>query len=95
MKIEGTKLMKKIMDKQFEIIGVQMKFEDIPESGMVKMGKKEVMWWDAFKMTEEQEKLWKAWAANEMKGNLLEQGHFTRLDLVYGFVRKYEKAPLV
>lgn len=95
MKIEGTKLMQEIVDKQFEIIGSALRFKDIPESGMVKIGKREEIWWNVFKMTEQQERLWKVWVASRLAGNLLEQEHFKKIDLIYGFVRKYEKAPLV
>lgn len=95
MKIQGTKLMQEIVDKQFEIIGINIKFADIPETGLVKVGKKEEIWWNVYKMTEDQERQWKEWAATKLRGNLLEQKHFERIDLIYGFVRKYEKEILV
>lgn len=90
MEIEKDKILTKIVDKQFEILGVKMKFSDIPESGLVD-GKK---WYNVYKFTEEQELKWKEWALKELEEECDEKQAkeiFRELDMIYGFIRRYPK----
>lgn len=89
----------KILNKQFEILGEKIKFEDIPENGIVtyKEGKKEKKdyWYNVYKFTEEQDKEWRKWALTELRkicaDKVQAEEVFRELDLLYGFVRRYKK----
>lgn len=82
------------MDKQFEMLGMEMRFSDIPEHGVVtyKEGKKDY-WYNIYKFTEAQEAEWEKWALAELRkiyGDSAD-GIFVRLTLTYGFAIRYKK----
>lgn len=90
----------KVLDKQFEMLGVKIRFSDIPDSGVVSYtdGKKEKKdyWYNVYKFTEKQEKEWKEWAREELRRNFCaDEEHLNRvfmnLELRYGFVIRYKK----
>lgn len=95
MIVEGDVLLTKIVNQQFKILGLNKTFAEIPDSGMVDVGKKKEKWYNVYKFTEEQEKQWKEWALAELRKIHSDekeiQGVFRELDLVYGFVRDYTK----
>lgn len=99
MLIQEEKVLIKILNKQFEILGEKMTFFDIPDSGIVtyKEGKKEKKdyWYNVYKLTEEQEKEWKEWARKELTKICADEIHveevLRRLDLCYGFPIRYTK----
>lgn len=72
------------------MIGEKITFEDIPEDGMIKVGKKKVMWWDYYLFTEEQEKQWREWCKEKAKDCLIPVDMF-KVDMVYGFRTRYKK----
>jgi len=87
------------VNKQFEMIGTQVRFEDIPEHGIVtyKDGKKDKKdyWYNIYKFTEEQEKEWKEWAVKELRkmceDEKVVKEAFRQLEMLYGFVIRYTK----
>lgn len=89
------KLLSKILNKQFEIIGETMTFEKIPESGLLPVGKKKDYWYNIYKFTEEQEKEWKDWALKELKKHYTvdeeAEAKLRDLELRYGFIIRYKK----
>lgn len=90
MEIEYVdKKLKKIVDKQFEIIGLDIKFVDVKEEISVK--KKKIPWYKHYLFeNEEQYEKWKKWAIQEMeKMDLADQ--FVKLDLIYGLNIKIKK----
>lgn len=98
MIIDGDKILTKIADKQFEILGVKMKFSEIPEHGVVTYmdGKKEKKdyWYNVYKFTEEQEEEWRKWAREEISKEWIEEEAervFRHMDLCYGFVIRYKR----
>lgn len=98
MKVEGPKEITKIVDRQFEMLGINMRFADIPEHGVVtyKEGKKDKKdyWYNVYKFTEEQEEEWRAWALEEVKKIVDKEdvdSIFKEVDMRYGFVRRYTK----
>jgi hypothetical protein len=99
MIIEGDKILTKVADKQFEILGEKIRFEDIPDDGLVTyvVGKKEKKdyWYNVYKFTEEQEEKWQNWAKKELRKVCADEIHlaevFRELDLLYGFVRRYTR----
>lgn len=91
MEIDGTKLMKRIVNKQFEIIGEKITFADIPADGIVEVGKKKKNWWEVYHFTEEQENEWKKWVEKEIEGNYLEDTQLLYIEMRYGFTRDYSK----
>lgn len=91
MQIDGTKLMREIVNKQFDIIGEKITFADIPEDGVVEVGKKKKNWWEVYHFTEEQEKEWKEWVDKKLEGNFLEEKQLVYIELRYGFTRDYSK----
>jgi len=90
---------RKIADKQFEILGLKMTFADIPESGVVTYteGKKEKKdyWYNVYKFTPEQEQHWVNWALNELLKSIGDEGEveklFLEVNLRYGFPVRYTK----
>ena len=96
MTIEGEKYVTKIVDKQFEIIGIPMKFSDIPEDGIVsyKEGKKEKKdhWFNVYKFTSDQETEWKKWALSELSKKFNNAEDILReIEMRYGFSIRYKK----
>ena len=96
MLIEGdSKLWTSIVDKQFEMLGVNIKFANIPDSGLVQSGKKMDYWYNVYKFTEEQEQKWKEWAIVELKKLDYEEEKvkdiLMYLELRYGLVIRYTK----
>lgn len=87
------------MNEQFKMLSLQMRFEDIPESGIVSYiaGKKEKKdyWYNIYKFTEEQESKWQKWARAELRKIFPDEKTadklFLELDMAYGFVRRYPK----
>lgn len=99
MEVEGGKVLARIADKQFEILGVDVKFADIPDSGVVtyKEGKKEKKdyWYNVYKFTEEQEVEWREWALAELRKTWSDKGAvenvFREFEMLYGFTVRYKK----
>lgn len=89
MKIEGGKIALKLVDKQFEIIGKEISFTDIPEDEMIIVGKKKIKWYNLYFFTEEQEKEWREWCKEQAKESLYPIDLFM-IDMVYGFRRNYK-----
>ena len=79
-----------IVNEQFKIIGVNVKFEDIPEKG-IKVKNKYVKWFDYYKFKDEEEYLkWKRWALIEMD-KMGTKEKFDELDMLYGLSYNYPK----
>lgn len=89
MEIEPNYLTR-IADKQFEMLGSKIRFNDIPEDGVVVVDKKKQYWYDAYKLTEEQEQEWMNWAYEELKKMQAEED-FMYLNTRYGMVRRYKR----
>ncbi len=88
----------RIANKQFQMIGEKLKFEDIPDTGVVsyKVGKKDKTdyWYNVYKLSEEQEREWYNWAWEELSKHGTEKeirDIFVKLNLLYGFSVKYKK----
>lgn len=90
MKVEGGKMAEKLVNHQFKILGEKMTFEEIPEDGIVRIGKKKVRWYEHYLFTEEQEKEWRDWCKEQVKDCHVEVDMFM-IDMVYGFNRRYKK----
>ena len=88
--------MQRVMDKQFEILGVKVRFDDIPDDGLVEVGKKKKEWYNVYKFTEEQEEEWKKWAQEEIAKVIEDKEKARKLlmkyELLYGLVRIYKKS---
>lgn len=99
MIVQGDKALTRLANKQFEILGMKIKFSDIPDNGVVtyKDGKKEKKdyWYNVYKFTEEQEKQWRDWALAELRKICSEEevtrSVFRELELLYGFSIRYIK----
>lgn len=96
MELDST--LTKILNKQFQILGLQIKFSDIPESGIItyKEGKKEKKdyWYNVYKFTKKQESEWKEWALEELKkihSKEDAESILRDLELRYGFSIRYTK----
>lgn len=100
-------LLYKIINKQFEMIGKEITYEEIEKTGgLVKImkSKKEVSeyWYKVFLFEDEEQYIeWKDWASDKIKKHLKVSGddlnnEMQYLDLCYGLNYKYEsevKAP--
>jgi len=95
MIIEGDKILQRLADKQFEILGEKMRFSDIPDNGLVQNGKKKDEWYKVYKFTEDQYEGWKKFAIEELRTVCADDTHveevFRGLDMLYGFVIRYTK----
>lgn len=83
--------MKEIVNKQFEMLGVVTRVDDLDIDGMMKVGKKKEYYYHVFHFTEQQEALWRAWALNKIGPNSYELKRFQYIDLRYGLLRDYKK----
>jgi hypothetical protein len=91
MEIEGPDQLTPVLNKQFEMLGLKMKFSDLPEDGIVQNGKKKDHWYNVYKFTEEQETEWREWAWERLKG--LENANYWMIyaELRYGFAVRYTR----
>lgn len=94
MVVEGDPMLTPIANKQFEMIGVKLKFADIPDSGVITVGKTKDYWYNIYKFTEQQEKEWRDWARQEMAETFSESEENQKdilmyLELRYGFTIRY------
>jgi hypothetical protein len=83
----------RLVNKQFEILGLTTRFEHIPESGIIDSGKKKDYWYNVYKLTEEQEKQWEDWALAELKklNPLHAEALLRDIGFKYGMIRVYKK----
>lgn len=92
MKVEGSKIMKDIVNKQFEIAGEKETIDDVGEDGMVRVNGKKVWWHNRFKLTKEEEDEWRMWAEEELKKEKLMDREMKEvmdyIELRYGFPLK-------
>jgi disulfide oxidoreductase YuzD len=79
-----------IVDRQFEMLNIGMRFSDIPEDGVIEVGGKRDYWYNIHKFTAEQEQEWMEWAYEELKRKAAEED-FEYMNLRYGIVRRYKK----
>jgi hypothetical protein len=92
-------LLKRLVNKQFQMIGEKVTIQDIENGVRVKEGKKEKVydWWKIYFFdSEEQYQEWKDWAEAEIRHYLVldEKGYLNEinyLDLVYGMTVRIKK----
>lgn len=80
--------LKRVLNEQFNIIGAKITFEEIPEDGIVEVGKKKFRYWDVYKFKDrEQYEKWRKWAEEQ-----LPEENMDLIDLTWGlnFVIKKE-----
>lgn len=83
------KFIEKLIDKQFEMIGVEYRYKNIAEDGMVMIDKKKKNWYDVYKFKDcKQYEEWRKYILEQLKGNEKEAN---KLDFHYGMVYKHEK----
>jgi hypothetical protein len=79
----------KLINKQFEMIGVKFRHVDIPEDGIILVDKKKKNWYDYYKFENvEQYQEWKKFILEQLNGNEREAN---RIDFIYGMVYKYKR----
>lgn len=84
-----SSFIEKLVNKQFEMIGVNFRMADIPEDGMIMVDKKKKVWYDYYKFeTQKQYEEWKQYILKELNGNTNEAN---RIDFIHGMVYKYKK----
>lgn len=95
MIVENSKdFRNRLINKQFEMIGENIKYEEIPSDGLLKIGKKTKYWYDwYFFRNEAQYKEWMKWAKEEIENiggidNIVER-ELLYLDLRYGLKYKF------
>lgn len=93
-------LLNRLVDRQFQMIGLDVKIGDVKNGVQVKDGKKVkvVDWWKAYHFEDEEQYMeWKEWAANEIfkfYSNIEEselQIEINYLDLVWGMSYEIRK----
>ena len=77
------------MNKQFEILGIQLRCETIPEDGIITVGKRKDYWYNIHTFTEEQEKEWRLWCKDQLKDR--DSKWYNYLDLRYGLPLSFKK----
>lgn len=92
MEVGGLQIREQIINKQFEIIRSKDRIKDIPEDGVVIVGKKRKWWHDVYLFTEEEEKQWLEWAYDTMKDSFMDPEKEIRyIELRWGFARSLKK----
>ena len=96
MVVEGGEkgLMYEILNKQFDMISVKMKYEDLPQDGIIVIDGKKMYWYEHYKWdTVEQYKEWRKWSSEKLKhlgeSNMIYILNYA--DLRYGFIVRYRK----
>jgi hypothetical protein len=79
----------RLVDKQFKILGIQLRCSGIPDSGEITVGKRKDYWYNIYSFTEEQEKEWREWVKTQLVGD--DMMWYDYLDLRYGLPRGYKK----
>lgn len=94
MKVEFlNKRIEYIINRQFKIIGLDIKFSDIEE--LVEVGKKKIPWYEHYLFdTKEQYEEWRDWAKRELSEKDIDED-FTKIDLIYGLNYKIKKEGLL
>ncbi len=90
MEDQGLEFLVPLIDKQFEMLGVPIRFNLIPEDGIITVGKKKDYWYNIYTFTEEQEKEWVKWAGEQLK-KMGRSKHFGYLNMRYGLRINYKK----
>lgn len=87
-----SKFVETIINKQFEMIGVNFRFADIPDSGVIIVGTKKKLWYDHYKFKDmEQYQEWRKYVLAQMNGSEKETNS---LDFNYGMTYEYKKEEL-
>jgi hypothetical protein len=92
-----NKVIEMVIDRQFEMIGEDLRCKTLPEDGLIEVGdkkKKMVYWYEYyFFKSKEQYEEWREWATKELAR--INLGHKIDLvDLTYGLNYKIEKGQL-
>lgn len=83
------KFIEKLIDKQFEMIGVNFRFKDIPDDNVILVNKKKKYWWEVYKFKDvEQYGEWRKYLLEQLKGN---EKEVNRIDFCYGLIYEYKK----
>ena len=80
-----------LVDKQFEILGLQIRCKSIPEDGIITVGKKKDYWYNIYRFTEEEDKEWTEWCKSELAKINNGMKWYQHLSLVYGLPLSYKK----
>ena len=84
-----SKFVESIINKQFEMIGVDFRFKDIPENGILLVDKKKKNWYDVYKFKDvNQYQLWREYLLKQLKGN---ESEANRIDFKYGLLYENKK----
>lgn len=78
------KVVERIVNKQFEMIGVDIRWGNIPEDGLVPKNKKEMIpWFEKYMFRDEKQyREWEKWAIEELKKENLEE-EWINIFLIY------------
>lgn len=95
MRIERDKyLLPILVNKQFEITGIDFSYERIGEDGIIQVGKKRDYWYNIYKFENEEQYIeWRDWVTEQLSkkflpGEVEKEANF--VDLVYGMTYKYK-----
>lgn len=85
---DQREIIERVIDKQFDMIGVSFRFKDIPDDGMIKIVEKKkdklVYWYDHYKFSSKQQyEEWRDWAYSEFEKGELTNKDFIRIDMLY------------
>lgn len=81
---QEANLLSFIINRQFELIGEQITYEDLPDDGVITIGKKKIRWYEHYLFRDEDQYLaWKAFAISELTPHNL-QKKFDLIDMTYG-----------
>jgi len=85
LKKSSIDLLSYLANKQFSMIGVNLKYEDLPEDGTIVFNGKKKKWWDCYKFeTQDQYLKWKKLAIEQLKKEGYDESYFNEIDMVIG-----------
>lgn len=88
-------LLLKIINKQFEMLGIELKYENIPDDGKLQTKKRRTYWYEIYSFTtEEQYTTWIEYVEKEVRGAayMEPENEIMYIDLRYGL--NYINKPL-
>lgn len=74
-----------LANEQFKIIGLKLKYEDLPDDGIIVFNGKKKKWWDCYGFSDQQQyEKWKSLAIKQLLKEGYEESYFNEIDMVVG-----------
>jgi hypothetical protein len=94
--VKRTEIVKRVVNKQFEMIGEEFRIKDLTEHPIIELKVKKkvktVYWYEYYLFKDENQYLeWRKWAEEELKREGYGTKEIVEIDLLYGMNYKLDK----